>query len=59
MASGPARPIGWGVAASIATPLKWVFVVLGIGGAVALPIAAGIRALVMRTAARRRARARP
>jgi hypothetical protein len=45
MAAVPARPIGWGIAASIATPLKWLFVVVGIGGAVALPIAAGIRAL--------------
>jgi hypothetical protein len=45
MASVPARPLGWGIAASIATPVKWLFVVLGIGGAVVLPIAAGIRAL--------------
>jgi hypothetical protein len=59
MASVPARPLGWGIAASIATPLKWVFVVLGIGGAVALPIVAGIRALVTRAAAPPRARARP
>ncbi len=48
MASVPARPLGWGIAASIATPVKWLFVVVGIGGAVALPIAAGIRALVRR-----------
>jgi hypothetical protein len=48
MASVPARPLGWAIAASIATPLKWVFVVVGIGGAAALPIAAGIRALVRR-----------
>jgi hypothetical protein len=48
MASVPARPLGWGITASIATPLKWLFVVVGIGGAVALPIAAGIRALVRR-----------
>lgn len=48
MASVPARPLGWGIAASLATPLKWLFVVLGIGGAVALPIAAAVRALVVR-----------
>ncbi len=48
MASVPARPLGWGIALSIATPLKWLFVVVGIGGAVALPVAAGIRALVRR-----------
>ena len=59
MASVPVRPLGWGIAASIATPVKWLFVVVGIGGAVALPIAAGIRALVIRAAARPRARARP
>ncbi len=48
MASVPARPLGWGIALSIATPLKWLFVVVGIGGAVALPVVAGIRALVRR-----------
>jgi hypothetical protein len=48
MASVPARPLGWGIAASIATPVKWLFVVVGIGGAVVLPIAAGIRALASR-----------
>jgi hypothetical protein len=46
MASVPARPLGWGIAASAATPLKWLFVVLGIGGAVALPIAGAIRTIV-------------
>ncbi len=61
MASVPARPLGWGIAASIATPLKWLFVVVAIGGAIALPVAAGLRALITRrrTAARPRARARP
>lgn len=53
MASVPARPLGWGIAASAATPLKWLFVVLGIGGAVALPVAAGIGALVRRSRAPR------
>jgi hypothetical protein len=48
MASVPARPPGWGIAASLATPLKWVFVVVGLGGAVALPVAAAIRALALR-----------
>jgi len=48
MASVPARPLGWGIAASIATPVKWLFVVVGIGGAIALPVAAGIRGLVRR-----------
>lgn len=45
MASVPDRPLGWAIAASIATPLKWVFVAIGIGGAVALPVAAAVRAL--------------
>ena len=48
MASVPAQPLGWGVAASFATPLKWAFVIIGIAGAVVLPIAAGIRAIVRR-----------
>jgi hypothetical protein len=48
MATSPARPLGWGIAASAATPLKWAFVIVGIGGAVLLPVAAGIRALVRR-----------
>lgn len=48
MASVPARPLGWGIASSLATPLKWLFVVVGLGGAVALPVAAAIRALALR-----------
>ncbi len=51
MASVPARPLGWGIAASIATPVKWLFVVVGIGGAVARPVAARIRALARRGSA--------
>jgi len=38
----------WLYAASVATPLKWGFVVGGIGGAAARPVAAGIRALAAR-----------
>jgi hypothetical protein len=53
MASVPARPLGWGIAASLATPLKWLFVVIGLGGAVALPVAAGIRALVLHVRTKR------
>jgi len=40
MASLPARPLAWRIAASVATPLKWAFVIVGIGGAVILPAAA-------------------
>lgn len=53
MASVPSRPLGWGIAASLATPAKWICVVIAMGGAVILPLAAGIRVL------RGRARARP
>jgi hypothetical protein len=42
MASVPAQPLGWGIAASAATPLKWLFVSVGMAGAVILPVAAAI-----------------
>ncbi len=45
MASVPGRPLGWAVAASAATPLKWLFVFAGLGGALALPTIAAIRAV--------------
>jgi hypothetical protein len=48
MASVPAQPLGWGIAASAATPLKWLFVSLGMGGAVILPLVAGVRAMARR-----------
>jgi len=54
MASVPFRPLAWGIAASLATPTKWIFVVIGIGGAVGLPLAAGIRALARRARPDRR-----
>jgi hypothetical protein len=48
MASVPAEPLGWGIAASAATPLKWLFVSVGMAGAVLLPVAAGIRVVTRR-----------
>jgi hypothetical protein len=44
MASVPGRPLGWAVAASVATPLKWLFVFAGLGGSLVLPTIAAIRA---------------
>lgn len=52
MASVPARPLGWAVAASAATLSKWLFVLAGTGGALVLPAAAMLGAA--RGAARRR-----
>lgn len=44
LASLPGHPLGWAVAASVSTLLKWLFVVAGIGGALLLPTAVGLRA---------------
>lgn len=39
---------GWALAASIATPLKWIFVALGLGGGGGLLLATAIRGLRVR-----------
>ncbi len=48
MASAPARPLVWGLVASAATPLKWLFVLAGIGGALVMPGVVFIRSVLRR-----------
>lgn len=48
VASYPAVPAGWAVAASVGTALKWAFVGLGLAGALILPAAALVQSLAAR-----------
>ncbi|OHD82506.1 MAG: hypothetical protein A3J97_11640 [Spirochaetes bacterium RIFOXYC1_FULL_54_7] len=48
MLAYPAAPLGAAVAASVGTVIKWVFVVIGMSGAIGLPLAGGIAVMLRR-----------